>query len=221
MILFDNLPRLCREAAGHDRVLDVGGWFRPFNLATHVVDIEPYETRQTFHALDPDNEQRFTSETWIQIDACRDDWPFPDDYFDFCVCSHTLEDLPDPVTVCAQINRVSRAGYIEVPSKLREIFVKRRFARLRSLIGQPLEIGFPHHHWICDLGGDGIIFSPKDTAALQSSRAYVTRADLGRKLTQTEAGIGLWWTGSFGYSQAETDLQNIRREALTRIDRQQ
>ena len=140
MILFDNLPRLCEIARSQDRVLDVGGWFRPFNLATHVVDIAPYETRQTFHALDPENQERFSADSWCQIDACRDPWPFADDYFDFSTCSHTLEDVPDPIAICRQLVRVSKAGYIEVPSKLREIFTKQRWAGLRSLLRLPLDI---------------------------------------------------------------------------------
>jgi hypothetical protein len=36
MILRSNLPKL-REVGGRSaRVLDAGGWYRPFNLATHV-----------------------------------------------------------------------------------------------------------------------------------------------------------------------------------------
>jgi len=123
-------------------VLDVGGWFGPFNLATHVVDLAPYETRQTSHAFDPENAERFSADTWCQIDACCDPWPFTDDYFDFSTCSHTLEDVPDPVAICRQLVRVSKAGYIEVPSKLREIFTKQRWVGLRSMLRQPLDIGF-------------------------------------------------------------------------------
>ena len=46
MILRSNLPKL-REFGGRSaRVLDAGGWYRPFNLATHVIDLNPYESRR-------------------------------------------------------------------------------------------------------------------------------------------------------------------------------
>jgi hypothetical protein len=41
MILLSNLPRLRELAGAAGRVLDVGGWYQPFNLATHVVDLMP------------------------------------------------------------------------------------------------------------------------------------------------------------------------------------
>jgi hypothetical protein len=53
MILRSNLPKL-REFGGRSaRVLDAGGWYRPFNLATHVIDVNPYESRRVDDALDP------------------------------------------------------------------------------------------------------------------------------------------------------------------------
>ena len=44
MILMSNLPALRARAGAAARVLDVGGWFHPFNLATHVIDLAPYAT---------------------------------------------------------------------------------------------------------------------------------------------------------------------------------
>ena len=209
MILFKNLPQLCQMARQYKRVLDVGGWFRPFNLSTHVIDIEPYETRQTFHALDPEHSERFVVETWYQLDACKDEWPFPDNFFDFSVCSHTLEDLPDPIAVCRQLNRVSKAGYIEVPSKMREIFTKQRLARLRLLAGLPVEIGFEHHHWICDLQGNTITFHPKKLEEIKRYNAFISRGDIGRKMTQDESGLCLWWNDKFDFQKIDISIEKI------------
>src|SRR4029077_8219365 len=59
MILRANLPKL-REVGGQSaRVLDAGGWYRPFNLATHVIDLNPYESRRGDDALDPEDDERF------------------------------------------------------------------------------------------------------------------------------------------------------------------
>ena len=109
MILRSNLPKL-REFGGRSaRVLDAGGWYRPFNLATHVIDLNPYESRRVDDALDPEDDERFTADTWIVQDVCNSPWPFPDKTFDFVVCSHLLEDVRDPITVCRELGRVGKA----------------------------------------------------------------------------------------------------------------
>ena len=105
-------------------MLDVGGWHNQFNLATHVLDIMPYQSRRTHEALDPEDGERFSEETWLVYGACAGDWPWPDDYFDFSICSHTLEDVRDPIVITSELARVSKAGYIEVPSWAREILLR-------------------------------------------------------------------------------------------------
>ena len=62
----------------------------------------------------------FTAATWIRQDICGGRWPFDDHFFDFAICSHTLEDVRDPLHVCAELMRVAKAGYIEVPSRVKE-----------------------------------------------------------------------------------------------------
>ncbi len=54
-------------------------------------------------------------------DICdHEPYPFGDQEFDFVICSQTLEDVRDPIWVCSEINRIGKAGYIEVPSRLEE-----------------------------------------------------------------------------------------------------
>src|SRR4051794_29855952 len=106
-------------------VLDIGGGADPPNPADWVMDVLPYESRGFYQRqgwAEPDPEpERFTAETWIQRDICdRDSFPFDQDEIDFVVCAHTLEDVRDPLWVCAEMSRVARAGYVEVPSMLEE-----------------------------------------------------------------------------------------------------
>src|SRR4051794_8554668 len=93
-----------------DLVLDVGGWAKPFPRANHVIDVMPYETRGLYgERVDPSLE-RFGPDTWARRDICdREPWPYEDEQFDFVICSHTLEDLRDPVWVCDELTRVARA----------------------------------------------------------------------------------------------------------------
>ncbi|MBF0374104.1 MAG: methyltransferase domain-containing protein, partial [Alphaproteobacteria bacterium] len=150
MIASGQLARLEEVARGCGSVLDVGGWYRPFNLATHVLDLCPYDTRRRHDALDPHDAERFSADTWTIRDICDTPWPYADRQFDFAFCSHTLEDVRDPVAVCRELARVARAGYVEVPSRAREIFVKKRLSRLRGLLGRASEVGFRHHRWFCE-----------------------------------------------------------------------
>jgi len=214
MILTANLPRVCELARRAERVLDVGGWFRPFNLATHVLDVMPYATRHRQHPLDPGNPERFAAATWTVHDACRAPWPFPDKFFDFSFCSHTIEDLRDPIAVCAELVRVSKAGYVETPSRERESFCKDRFAGLKRALGRLPQVGFDHHRWL-------VRFLAKDQRLVADPRRYITRGDLGRKLTEAESGLGLFWEGRFTFEEVFLDdtakLAAWRDAALRRL----
>ena len=108
--------RILRELPDDALVLDIGGWGKPFPRADWVVDVKDYATRGVYGS-EP-GEERFGLKTWVQRDICAaEPLPFEDEQFDFVVCSHTLEDVRDPVWVSSEINRVGRAGYIEVPSR--------------------------------------------------------------------------------------------------------
>ena len=221
MILTKNLPRILETAKASERVLDVGGWFQPLNLATHVLDIGSYATRRHEHALDPQNAERYSEDTWTVHDACKGDLPFEDKYFDFCFCSHLLEDVRDPLPVCAEMVRVSKAGYIEMPSRDREIFCKVRFAWLKKAFGTMPEIGFYHHRWFCEIEGSHVRFTVKDQRLVLDREAYITRGELGRKLTEDESGVGLFWEGGFTseevFEENENFLRKYKSEALTRL----
>jgi hypothetical protein len=162
--------------------------------------------------------ERFSRETWTRWDACNALWPYPDKFFDFSFCSHTLEDLRDPLTVCRELMRVSRSGYIETPSRAREIFIKERFTALRTMIGKPPAIGFRQHRWFVEIEKSHIRFTAKDHMVSASRRHVITRGDIGRKLTEEESGTCLFWTDSFTFEEVfqedDSGLLEFRERAV-------
>jgi hypothetical protein len=85
----------------------------------------------------------FTKETYFSHDICsRAPFPFKDKEFDFSLCSHVLEDVRDPLWVCSELIRVSRSGYIEIPSRLYETTFD---LEIKDLAGAS------HHRWLVDL----------------------------------------------------------------------
>lgn len=205
MILRSNLPEIYARARAAERVLDAGGGRHPLNLATHVLDLKPFNERDHHGALDPDNPRRFTAETWIVHDACAPPWPFPDKFFDFSFCSHLLEDVRDPLAVCQELVRVSKAGYIETPSRAREIFAKARFFDVRTALGRMPDVGFNHHRWFVEIDDNHVTFIAKDQRLLNDRRRFITRGDLGRKMREGESGASLFWEGGFTAAEAFID----------------
>jgi methyltransferase family protein len=189
-----------------DLVLDVGGWGKPFPRADWVIDLQPYETRGLY---DYDREQarneRFSLETWIVRDICdREPWPFENDQFDFVVCSHTLEDIRDPVWVCSELSRVGRAGYVEVPSRLEE----------QGLGIQGDWVGWDHHRWLCDLNAQGIEFVFK-ADYIHANRDCQLRGRFVLERPLSERRLTLWWEESVSAHERVIMSTEEQHEYLT------
>ncbi len=171
--------------ADDDLVLDVGGGASPFSRADWVLDLLAYEDR-AWYGEHSGARERFGAQTWVQRDICdRQPWPFADRQFDFAVCSHTLEDVRDPVWVCAELQRVARAGYIEVPSRLEE----------QSWGVHGPWVGWSHHRWLCDVRGETIDFVFKSAVVHGRSSDHFPPG-FASTLTDQQRVQQLWWEGS-------------------------
>ena len=169
-----------------DLVLDVGGAARPLPRTDWILDLAPYEARGQLGWEGDRAQERFGPDTWIQRDICeREPWPFADLQFDFAICSHTLEDVRDPVWVAAELQRVARAGYIEVPA-LRE--------ELTYGIQGPW-VGWGHHHWLVVVGTGGLEFIFKHHVVNRRGSHLPAGATEG--LSAADRVQQLWWEGSF------------------------
>ncbi len=94
------------------------------------------------------------------FDADAADMPFADKVFDYAICSHVLEHVEHPDVVLAELSRVARAGYIEVPEAASAKIVD-----------------FPSHLWWVTLEDGVLVFTAK-------SAAYFD-ADIDRYLTDS------------------------------------
>ena len=210
-MLAQNSERVLERLRPSDLVLDIGGWAHPFNRANYVLDLESYETRdyynRTFARTNPippigGTAEHFTEQTWIQRDICdKTPYPFADKQFDFVICSHTLEDIRDPLWVCAEMIRIGKAGYVEVPSRLWET--------CRGM--EPGIAGLSHHRWLIEIQGNAARFLPK-LHRIHNWRYSLPKSVL-RGLSETESVQWLFWEDSFEYSEVvlhgEAQLQEL------------
>ena len=193
-MLDSNADKILGRLRPDDVVLDIGGWARPFNRADHVIDQEPWETRGYYGAQLPAQggvEERFRRETWIQRDICsREPFPFGDDEIDFVICSHTLEDIRDPLWVCSEMVRVAKAGYVEVPSRLAETCRGIEYG----------QVGWSHHRWLVEIRERHVEFLMK-YHAIHSRRSLSFPRRFLRELGEERQVTWLFWQGSFTYGE--------------------
>jgi len=191
-MLAASVDRMLAELPEDAVVLDVGGAMKPFTRADWIMDALPYEKRGELGRVGPD-EERFNADTWVRRDFCdREPWPFRDNEIDFAICSHTLEDVRDPIWMCSELNRIAKAGYIEVPSRLEE----------QSYGFQGPWTGWSHHRWLVDVDQDGagidFVYKPHLVNGREQDRFP---AEFRNRLSTEERVQTFWWEGSFEFRE--------------------
>src|SRR5436309_5402895 len=117
--------------------------------------------------------------------------PFPDRHFDFAVCSHTLEDVRDPLFLCAELIRVAKAGYIEVPS---------RAAESSRGCEHPAIAGYSHHRWLIDIDGSVVTFMMK-YHLIQADWRYSLPQEFLWALPDSRRVQWLYWEDRFEFRE--------------------
>lgn len=116
MVLFRNLRmtkfawafrRLHCPVSKNSLVLEVGSGGNPYWRANVLCDAYRDTDQRHFEKLTCDRPT---------ILAFTENLPFRDDSFDFVIASHVLEHSEDPARFLDEIQRVAKAGYIEVPN---------------------------------------------------------------------------------------------------------
>lgn len=90
------------------RMLDVGSGGYPFPLATIHMDRYPAVSQSRHEPL------ARVDKPFVTADVQH--LPFRDQSFDFVYASHVLQAADDPIAACAEMMRVGKAGFIEIPT---------------------------------------------------------------------------------------------------------
>ena len=101
-----------------ETVLDMGSGHIPFPLATHLADISVSDGSIGRAGA------AFKYLNGREVYECSvESTPFADKQFDFVYCSHVLEHSTDPVKACTELMRIAKRGYIETPTRGKDVFL--------------------------------------------------------------------------------------------------
>ncbi|MEO7371641.1 MAG: methyltransferase domain-containing protein [Ilumatobacteraceae bacterium] len=122
------------------------------------------------------------------FDADAADMPFADKVFDYVICSHMLEHVEHPAAVVAELTRVAKAGYIEVPEAASAKIVD-----------------FPSHLWWVTMENGVIVFTAKTVPYFDADiDRYLTASGMRQPIADLldkhldHRVIELPWTGTVG-----------------------
>ena len=90
------------------KILDIGCGYSANNYATTICDIQ-------------DLSNFYKDRNFVILE--NNDLPFDDNHFDFVISSHVMEHVKDLEHFIKEIQRVSKKGYIELPTKLEDNLV--------------------------------------------------------------------------------------------------
>lgn len=122
-------------------VLEVGSGGNPYPRSNVLLDA--YETTRERH--------------WVPLTTDRptvlgfvENLPFKDKSFDFVIASHVLEHSTDPEKFLSELQRVAKAGYIEVPDAFMERVNPYKDHRLEITLRDGKLIIFKKKNWVED-----------------------------------------------------------------------
>jgi hypothetical protein len=126
------------------KVLDIGSGHMPFPLATHFADVTLTDDHYGRAGMPI---RQVGGKPLYECNIER--MPFQNQEFDFVYCSHVLEHVGNPERACGELMRVGKRGYIETPTRGKDLFLNT--ARVSG------------HRWAVDRIEDGLIFTEYTT----------------------------------------------------------
>jgi hypothetical protein len=164
------------EANQPKRVLDIGYSAVPWSskFVTHYIDIRSANDFSKTAFIGDIN----FPEVWAAIEKDV----LENGLFDYCICSHTLEDIINPVYAASMINKYSKAGFIAVPSK---------FIEMKQIEGAYR--GYIHHRYIYNFENGKLVGYPK-LNFMENDHRFDYIAD---QLTFENSELQLFWSDNF------------------------
>ena len=150
-----------------NKILDIGGSMKQreeINVDTLVDIIRPEEA--------PYGPSKLKAKNFIKVDITREKLPFKKNEFDFCLCTHTLEDLSTPFLAIEEMSRVAKRGLIVTPSMGNDMV----FSHLDTtnwLTGARRVPGHGHHKWFFVKAGKKLKIMPKNYPILYTSKFHI------------------------------------------------
>jgi hypothetical protein len=125
--------------------------------------------------------------------------------FDFCICTHTLEDIINPVFVVRQIESIAKSGFISFPSKYAE------FSRLHKHLGLHGR-GYFHHRWVFDKSRENSIIAYSKVNYLEERKF-----DALMDASWSCAELSCYWDTSIELEYANNNCMGTDLETFCKI----
>ena len=165
-------------------VLEVGSGQAPHPRADVLVDKYVADNFERPHQVGIDFAKPF-------VVADGHHLPFADGAFAYVIALHVLEHGTEPERFAAELSRVAKAGFVQVPSSVSE-----------------LTFGWPYHPWLIEREGDTLVFRPRD-----GQRAPF--GDVFHRGYAESALLRIWWAANrslFHHSVEWRDELSVRVE---------
>lgn len=167
------------------KLIDIGASWNHFSLEflTHTFDLNPHGIPNVHEFRGDMNDY----EDWIQIF----NYVAQHGKFDFCNCTHTLEDISYPMAALKYMPRIAKEGFIAVPSKFWEL-------QRRDLMR-----GGHHHRWIFDIATNNVLLAYPKINLIEYMTKYNQVDEIIQQNSQLE--LRLWWKDDITYAIINND----------------
>jgi ubiquinone/menaquinone biosynthesis C-methylase UbiE len=171
-----------------DKVLDIGGSMtqhKQIKINTLVDIIRPEDA--------PYAPSKLLADNFVKVDITREELPFKDKEFDVALCTHVLEDLPNPFLIIEEMMRVAKRGLIVTPSMGYDMQLT-PIDYTDWLTGARRVPGEAHHKWFFLKDGKVLNIIPKNYPILYTKEFQVVGWTGEREME-------FYWNGNIKYSE--------------------
>lgn len=143
-----------------ERVIDFGGAMDPWaaEYVTHYVDLQDPEKYHPGVIGDAKVIRSDLDDYAMWLELYNRQW------FDFAICTQTMEHVLNPGLVLKMMSFVAREGFVGVPNKYVELYKKAHISKREDLDAHGLSDyfrGFVPHRWIITIRDNVVWFWPK------------------------------------------------------------